>query len=84
MKKNNTPEIKLTDEDVERIVEELFSRKEFEKMFNQRFKWLEDICQMRIAKEIGFAVEDQAKLYAISEIMKANYRAKLHKIEEDE
>ena len=83
MKKKNTPEIKLSDEDIERIVDELFRRKEFEEMFNQRYKWLQDICQMRIAKEIGFAAEDKAKLYAISEIMKANYRDKLRKIEED-
>ena len=84
MKKKNTPEIKLSDEDIERIVDELFRSKQFEDLFNQRWKCLNDICQMRIAKQIGFAVEDQAKLQAISEIMMANYRAKLHKIEENE
>lgn len=74
----------LSEADAEKIVEVLFDTEKFRELFNQRIKWLEDICQMRIAKEIGFAAEDKARLYAISEIMKANYHEKIRKIKEDE
>ena len=74
---------KLSKTDVEKIVETLWNDKRFRTEFEKHLELLEQYLQMKIVKRIGFAVEDQAKLYAISEIMKANYYDKLKKMEEE-
>lgn len=75
---------KLSKTDIEKIVETLWDDKRFRAEFEERLNLLEQYLQMKISKRIGFAVEDQAKLAAISEIMTANYYGKLKKMEEEE
>lgn len=74
---------KLSRTDVEKIVETLWGDKRFRSEFEKHINLLEQYLQVKVAKRIEFAVEDQAKLAAISEIMKANYYEKLKKMEEE-
>lgn len=75
---------KLSKTDIEKIVETLWKDKRYNDEFNDRIKMLERYLQVKLSKKISFAVEDQAKLYAISEIMKANYYEKIKKLEDDD
>lgn len=74
---------KLSQTDVEKIVETLWNDKRFRAEFEEHINLLEQYLQVKVAKRIKFAVEDQAKLHAISEIMNANYYEKLKKMEEE-
>jgi hypothetical protein len=73
----------LSEDDIDKIIGELMQSKEFKKEYERRWNWLQDIMKLHIAKSLGWAAEDQAKFYAISEIMKANYREKLNKVEKE-
>lgn len=73
----------LSEADVEKIVDTLCDDEKFKAEFEKRLKFTERYLQMQISKRIGFAVEDQAKLYAIAEIMDANFYDKLKEIEEE-
>ena len=85
-------EIKLTDEQIERIADELWDRflhsKEGKKMLGDKIDQMEKLLEFTISKRlmrmIQFTKEDQAKLCAISEIMKCNYYEKIKKIVEEE
>ena len=74
---------KLSKTDVEKIVETLWDDKRFRTEFEEHINLLEQYLQMKLSKRIEFALEDQAKLNAISEIMKADFYDKLKKIEEE-
>ena len=74
---------KLSETDVEKIVETLWGDKRFQDEFQKHINLLEQYLQTKISRQIKFTVEDQAKLAAISEIMKANYYEKLKKMEEE-
>jgi hypothetical protein len=74
---------KLSETDIERIVDTLWLDKRFKKEFEKRIKFLEDYLRLKLSKEIHYTAEDQAKLYAIAEIMKSNFYEKLRKKEEE-
>lgn len=92
MARRKQEEFGLSEEQIERIADELWDRflhseegrKMLEDKINQMEKLLEFTISKRLMRMIQFAKEDQAKLYAISEIMKANYYEKLKKIENNE
>ena len=92
MARRKQEEFGLSEKQIERIADELWDRflhseegqKMLEDKINQMEKLLEFTISKRLMRMIQFAKEDQAKLYAISEIMKANFYEKLKKLEEKE
>lgn len=75
---------KLSETDVEKIVETLWDDKRFQDEFEKHINLLKQYLQIKLSRQIKFTVEDQAKLAAISEIMEANYYEKLKKMEDEE
>ena len=92
MARRNQEEIKLSEKQIERIVDDLWSKlvcsNEGKSLLDEKIgemaKNLDFMITKRLMKKIRFAEEDQAKLYAISEIMKANYYEKIKKLEDDD
>lgn len=81
--KNEDSRCKLSEADIEEIVDALCKDKRYNDAFTKRIDLLKQYLQIKLTKQIKFTVEDQAKLAAISEIMKANYYGKLKKMEEE-
>ena len=73
----------LSSEDIYRIIDTLIHSSKFKEDYDGMWKRLESILKLRIEMELNWSAEDQAKFYAINEILKANYREKLNKVEEE-
>lgn len=80
--KDNDYRGELSKTDVEKIVENLWGDKRFQDEFENHINLLKQYLLTKLSRQIKFTVEDQAKLAAISEIMKADYYEKLKKMEE--
>ena len=92
MARRNQEEIKLSEKQIERIVDDLWDKlvcsNEGKSLLDEKIdtmaKNLDFLITKRLMRKIRFAEEDQAKLYAVAEIMKANFYEKLKKLEDDD
>lgn len=80
---SRSKEVSLSDQDIERLAEQIMQNKLFEKQMSKEWERIQDYLELMIAKRIGWAIEDQAKFRAINDILSANYREKLKKMEEE-